>query len=142
MQDQKMIEELKELFQAFIAPALEGIRGDLRALSAEIKGVDTKVDSYRRELLAEIHRVEATLSADFVRLESKVDLRLAAMDEKLDLFRRDCSPKSGPHPNSPFVAVRSGLRPRSSLPLPDGRQPVDDDSHGRRRRCIFGGSID
>ena len=83
-----MLDDIKELFQAFIAPQLEGIRGDLRAVDARIGTVDAKVESFRRELLAEIHRVEQVLSTDFVRLEQKLDLRLASMDEKLDLFRR------------------------------------------------------
>ena len=49
-----MIEEIKELFQTRIAPQLEGIRGDIRAISSDVRGVDVKVESYRRELLAEI----------------------------------------------------------------------------------------
>jgi hypothetical protein len=109
-----MIEEIKERFQSFIAPQLEGIKDDIRtldwkldaridAVEAKIGGVeakigvlDVKVESYRRELLAEVHRVEQgtfaierTLSKDFVRLEQKVDLSLAAMTEKMDLFRRE-----------------------------------------------------
>ncbi len=79
-----MLEDIKELFQTFIAPQLEGIRGDIRALDAKIGAVDTKVESFRRELLAEIHRVEQVLSTDFVRMEQTVDLRLAAMDQKFD----------------------------------------------------------
>jgi hypothetical protein len=77
-----MIEEIRELFQHFIAPQLEGIRGDIRAL-------DARVESYRRELLAEIRRVEEVLSTDFVRIEDKIDLRLGAMNEKIDLQRRE-----------------------------------------------------
>ena len=88
-----MLEDIKELFQSFIAPALEGIRGDIRALDAKsdarFNTLDTKIESYRRELLSEIHRVEQVLSTDFVRLEQKVDLRLASMDEKMELFRRE-----------------------------------------------------
>ena len=84
-----MLDDIKELFQSFIAPQLEGIRGDIRALDAKIGAVDTKVESFRRELVAEIHRVEQTLSTDFVRLEDKLDLRLASMDQKLDSFRRE-----------------------------------------------------
>jgi len=91
-----MPEDIKELFQSFIAPQLEGIRGDIRA-------IDVKVESFRRELLAEIRRVEEVLSADFVRLEENVDLRLenfemklsamnerfSSMNEKMDLQRRE-----------------------------------------------------
>jgi hypothetical protein len=47
------------------------------------------VDSCRRDLLAEIHRVEQTLGTNFVRLEQKVDISLGAMVEKTDLFRRE-----------------------------------------------------
>ena len=66
------------------------------ALDTKFEVLDTKfgtlsprIDAYRGELLAQVQRVEETLSADFVRLESKVDLRLASMDEKLDVFRRE-----------------------------------------------------
>jgi hypothetical protein len=59
------------------------------ALDARIGALDGKMESYRRELVAEIHRVEQVLSTDFVRIEQKVDLRLASMDEKLELFRRE-----------------------------------------------------
>ena len=71
-----MIEQIRELFQNFIAPQLESIRGDIRT-------VDVKVDSLRRELLSEIRRVEEVLSADYIRLEQKVDLKLSNFDTKL-----------------------------------------------------------
>jgi hypothetical protein len=98
--ENQMIEQIKELFQTLIAPQLEGIKGDIRALDAKfdakfetvrikIDGVDSKVESCRRELPAEIRRVEEVLSADFVRLENKVDLRLGSMNEKLGLHRRE-----------------------------------------------------
>lgn len=103
MEQQRKIEEIRELFQTLIAPQFEGLKGDIRALSAEIRAVDakvsaldTKVESFRRELLSEIRRVDEVLSADFVRLAEKVDLRLAkfdirltALNEKLDLYRRE-----------------------------------------------------
>jgi len=84
-----MIEQIRELFQNFIAPQLESIRGDVR-------GVDVKVESLRRELLSEIRRVEEVLSADYLRLEQKVDLKLdnfdtklAVVNEKLELQLRE-----------------------------------------------------
>jgi hypothetical protein len=96
MEHQRMIEEIRELFQSLIAPQLEGIRGDIRALDARVAALDTKMESFRRELLSEIRRVDEVLSADFVRMEEKVDLRLAnvdtrltAMNEKIDLYRRE-----------------------------------------------------
>ena len=94
--EQEMIEEIRELFQNLIAPQFEGIKGDIRALDAKVSALDTRMESFRRELLSEIRRVDEVLSADFVRLEEKVDLRLAnvdtrltAMNEKLDLYRRE-----------------------------------------------------
>ena len=95
-----MIEEIRELFQNLIVPQLDGIKGDIRALDAKFSGkietIDTKVESFRRELLSEIRRVEEVLSTDFVRLEEKVDLRLAGVDlklaainEKIDLQHRE-----------------------------------------------------
>ena len=77
-----MIEEIRDLFQTLIAPQLESIKGEIRAALSVI-------DAYRRELLAEIHRVEDTLSSDFVRIEEKVDTRLLTMNQKLDLHRRE-----------------------------------------------------
>ena len=66
-------------------PQLEGIKGELKAvntridaldstLGAKIDALNTKVEVYRRQLVAEIRRVEETLSADFVRIESNVDV--------------------------------------------------------------------
>ena len=74
-----MLDDIKEMLQSFIAPQLEGIRGDIRALDtkidarleavdakfiavmAKIDAIDTKVESFRRELLSEVHRVEASI---------------------------------------------------------------------------------
>ena len=61
----------------------------LESIDAKIWALDTKLEGYRRETLAESHRIEQTLSTDFKRLEQKVDLRLGSMDEKLELFRRE-----------------------------------------------------
>ena len=54
------------------------------------------MESQRRELVSEIRRVEGIFSSEFVRIEQKVDLRLAnvdihllAMNEKLELHRRE-----------------------------------------------------
>jgi hypothetical protein len=87
-----MLNDMKELFQAFILPQFEGLKGDIRALDsrissldgkfeAKIQSIDTKVDSFRRELLSEIHRVEQVLSADFVRLEQKIDHRFELLEK-------------------------------------------------------------
>lgn len=62
---------------------------ELKTVEAKIDGVDSKVESYLRESLAEIRRVEEVLSTDFVRLEDKVDLRLSSMNENLELHRQE-----------------------------------------------------
>ncbi len=150
----EVIQEIKELLQNFIAPQLEAIRGDIKALDTKISAIEQifdsklsaveqkldsrlsaveqrfdsrlasveqtfamhfevievklsnlndanlrlfdRVEGVRRELSAEIRRVEETLSADFVRIESSVDLRLGnvdvrltAMNEKIELVRRE-----------------------------------------------------
>jgi hypothetical protein len=71
-----MIEEIRELFQNLVAPQLEGIKGDIRA-------IDSKLESYRREWIAETRRIEEVLSVDFVRLEQKVDLRFEMFDTRM-----------------------------------------------------------
>jgi hypothetical protein len=73
MDEQRMLEQIKEFFRSILAPQIESVRGDIRAAEAKTEAVDTKVDAYRREILAE-----------FRRLEEKVDVRLGAMNEKLD----------------------------------------------------------
>ena len=113
-----MIDDIRELFQNLIAPRLEGIQGELKAvntridaleskfdgkfdaLSTSIGFLDGKLESFRRELSAEIRRVdeklsseirrvEETLSADFVRIESNVDVRLVSMDRGMESLRRE-----------------------------------------------------
>jgi hypothetical protein len=120
-----MIDDIRELFQTLIAPRLAGIEGELKAVNTRIDALDFKIgtvdskfeskfdaltstigfldgklDSFRRELSAEIRRVdeklsaeirrvEETLSADFVRIESNVDVRLVAMDRGMESLRRE-----------------------------------------------------
>jgi len=114
-----MIEEIRDLFQNLIAPQLESIKGDIRALDAKfdskiealdakidfkfdtldakidaldvrlgarIDALDTKLESYRREFVSENRRIEQVFSTEFVRLEEKLDLRLANMDTQLALM--------------------------------------------------------
>ena len=84
-----MIEQVRQIFEVLIAPHFESIRGDIRTIDTKVEGVRRDVGSCRRELLAEIRRVEFALSTDMVRLEEKVDNRLASMTEKIDSHRRE-----------------------------------------------------
>src|SRR5687767_5423109 len=100
MERQPMIEDIRELFQTLLVPQLEGIKGELKAVNTRIDSLDMKADSFRREfsaeirrvdekLSAEIRRVEDTLSSDFVRIETNVDVRLVAMDQRIESLRRE-----------------------------------------------------
>jgi hypothetical protein len=82
--EKKMIEDIKEFFQSWLAPQLEGIKGDIRALDskidaksetsaakfatvlAKIEAVDSKAESFRRELLSEDGQFFRRNSAVFV----------------------------------------------------------------------------
>jgi septal ring factor EnvC (AmiA/AmiB activator) len=59
------------------------------ALGAEIRRIDEKFAAEIRANSAEIRRVEETLSTDFTRFEGIVDMRLIAMNEKLEFTRRE-----------------------------------------------------
>jgi hypothetical protein len=100
MEQQAMIDDIRELFQTLLVPQLEGIKGELKTVNTRIDSLDMKVESFRRELTseirrvdeklsAEIRRVEDTLSADFVRIESNVDVRLVSMDQRMESLRRE-----------------------------------------------------
>src|SRR5262245_37106856 len=59
------------------------------AISAEIRRVDEKFVAETRANAAEIRRAEEALSTDFTRFEGIVDMRLIAMNEKLEFTRRE-----------------------------------------------------
>lgn len=105
-----MLEDIKELFQAFIAPQLEGIKGDIRALDTKIEtkigaldtkigaldtkidtkvdsldtkidSLDSKIESYRRELLAEMRVMDQMIQ----RVEKTLSTDFARLEQKVDL---------------------------------------------------------
>lgn len=59
------------------------------AIGAEIRRVDDKFSAEIRAISAEIRRSEESLSTDFTRFEGIVDMRLIAMNEKLEFTRRE-----------------------------------------------------
>ncbi len=106
-----MIEAMKEALQAILAPQIEALRGDMRALEAKLEAridvlagridglddkidaidakwmarfdaIDMKMESSRREFSAEVRRIEETLSADFVRFEKVCDLHISILEKK------------------------------------------------------------
>src|SRR6266540_1027127 len=60
-----------------------------REFLAEIRRVDDKFAAEIRVNSAEIRRAEEALSTDFTRFEGIVDMRLIAMNEKLEFTRRE-----------------------------------------------------
>jgi hypothetical protein len=59
------------------------------AMSAELRRVDEKFAAETRANAAEVRRAEEALSTDFTRFEGIVDMRLVAMNEKLEFTRRE-----------------------------------------------------
>jgi hypothetical protein len=59
------------------------------AIGAELRRVDEKFAAETRANAAEVRRAEEALSTDFTRFEGIVDMRLVAMNEKLEFTRRE-----------------------------------------------------
>jgi hypothetical protein len=59
------------------------------ALGAEIRRIDDKFAAEIHANSVEIRRAEEALSTDFTRFEGIVDMRLIAMNEKLEFTRRE-----------------------------------------------------
>src|SRR2546430_17178739 len=76
--EKKMIDEIKELLQSFLAPQLEGIRGDIRALDAKIASIDMKLES-------KIDALDMKIDA----LDMKLDAKIGSVDTKVESFRRE-----------------------------------------------------
>src|SRR5437867_12179807 len=83
--EKKMIEEIKELLQSFLAPQLEAIRGDIRALDAKVDKVDTKIDAVDMKLEGKIDALNMKIEA----LDMKVDAKIGTVDMKVESFRRE-----------------------------------------------------
>jgi hypothetical protein len=58
-------------------------------IGAELRRVEEKFTAETRANSAEIRRSEEALSTDFTRFEGIVDMRLVAMNEKLEFTRRE-----------------------------------------------------
>ena len=79
-----MDQEIRELFEAMISPRLDSIRGDVRAMDTEVEGLRREVLAEIRKLEIAVRRIESVMARDMVRLEETLDSSLAAMNEKLD----------------------------------------------------------
>src|SRR6266545_3053388 len=109
-----MSEQIKQALEEILSPHLEALHGEIKDLTTQAVAQDAKIEALRRgmelvrretELMrreflteikriedkpaAELHRAEEALSTDFTRFEGIVDMRLIAMNEKLEFTRRE-----------------------------------------------------
>jgi chromosome segregation ATPase len=84
-------EAAKRAIQDVVSPELQFLKGQLQALSAEIRRLDEKIDSKHAEVLAQIHRLDekidskhAEVLSEFRRLDEKIDSTARRLDEKID----------------------------------------------------------
>ena len=84
MDEQRMLEQIKEFFRSFLALQIEAVRGDIHAAEAKTAAVDTKVEAYRLEILAEFRRLEEKVDVRLGAMAEKLETRLGAMEMKLD----------------------------------------------------------
>lgn len=84
-------DQIKKAFQNLIGPELHTIRSDIRVLGQKIDGVDHKVESLRTvmvslkgELLAEIRRLDTRIDSVDRELRIAIDIRerLAALEAR------------------------------------------------------------
>jgi glutathione S-transferase len=101
--EKQMLNEIKEFFQNFLAPQLDGIRGDIRALEAKVDAVDTKFeakfDALDGKFEARFDALDSKFEARFVAIDSRFEAvdakfgvvlaRIDAIDTKVESFRRE-----------------------------------------------------
>ncbi len=84
-------DQIKSVFQDIVAPEIHGLRGEIHALRGEVQGLGTRVDSLRAEmgsmkseLLAEIRRLDTRIDSVDRELRIAIDIRerLAALEAR------------------------------------------------------------
>jgi chromosome segregation ATPase len=102
-------ETVKRVIQDLVAPSLEEIKGELKAINAEIKRLDErinsvqssvevgfkrldeKIESLKSELLSEIKRLDARIDSVEARLETKITSLEDKIDTAIELRERIAS---------------------------------------------------
>jgi len=88
-------ETVKKAIQDVVAPEIQGLKGEIRTLQAEIKRLDDKVtsevkrldekiESKHHEVLLEIKRLDEKMTSGFKHLDDKVTSEIRRLDEKSD----------------------------------------------------------
>jgi prefoldin subunit 5 len=69
----------KRAIQDVVSPDLQFLKGQLQALSVEIRRLDEKIDSKHAEVLSEIRQLDGRIEA----LERQLDGRIDSLDREL-----------------------------------------------------------
>lgn len=78
-----LYETVRRAIQDVVAPEIQGLKGDFRALQAEIKRLDEKIDSKHNEVLSEIRRLDEKMTSEIRRLDEKMTLEFKRLDDKV-----------------------------------------------------------
>ncbi len=91
----KIAEKAPGWVTRILLPEIAEMKGELKNINTRIDALDSKIDSVRNELKADIARVESKVQADIARLESKVQADIARLesivldlDKRLDIVQR------------------------------------------------------
>jgi hypothetical protein len=63
---------LKSVLQSVIAPDMNEIKSSIKVLETKHEATNTKIDSFRNEMRADIARVEQKIDANSAKLEQKI----------------------------------------------------------------------
>src|SRR5262247_6116 len=84
----EVLTEIKRI-EDKLAAELHAATAEVQVVAAELRRVNDAIAAEIRVNSAEIRRAEEALSTDFTRFEGIVDMRLIAMNEKLEFTRRE-----------------------------------------------------
>ena len=82
-----MIDDIRELFQNLIAPRLEGIQGELKAVNTRIDALELKIDALDSKFNGKFDAVDSKFDGKFDALSTSIGF----LDGKLESFRRELS---------------------------------------------------
>lgn len=91
-----MTDQIRDLFQNFIAPQLEAIKDEIQAVEAKTSPADPKLKDHYQELNERVENLRnelQTISNNVSRLDQKLDLAMASITDSLFNLRRELLPK-------------------------------------------------
>lgn len=78
-----LYETVRKAIQDVVAPEIQGLKGDFRALQAEVKRLDERIDLRHNEVLSELRRLDEKMTSEFKRLDDKVTSEIRRLDDKI-----------------------------------------------------------